>query len=84
MATLQVSDQQLEVILDALSMAQRRCEQLADQAEDRSIRTATRAVASQYGDLRRQIKDGLLNALVHKGARDPLAIGSDASSSAPS
>jgi hypothetical protein len=64
MAILQVSDQQLEVIIDALSMARRQCEHLAAQAEDKPIREATRAVAQQYGDLRRQLKDGLLTALI--------------------
>jgi len=86
MAILQVSDQRLEVILDALSMARRQCEHLAAQAEDKPIREATRDVAQQYGDLRRLLKDGLLTALITQGAspgvmvrtRDPRAISSEA------
>jgi hypothetical protein len=62
-----VSERQREVILDALSMAQRQCTHLADQAEDRAIRAATRAVAQEYGDLLRQLKDGMLDALLTQG-----------------
>lgn len=84
MTTLQVSDQQLEVILDALSMAERQCSLLAAQAEDKPIRTATRAVAHQYAELRRQLKDGLLTALITQGASPGLMVRTregDASSS---
>lgn len=68
MAILKVSEDQLEVILDALSMAARRCQELTDCIDDRSIKKATRIVASQYGELRQELKDGKLNAEVTVGA----------------
>ena len=82
-----VSEHQREVILDALSMAQRQCNHLAEQAEGRAIRAATRTVAQEYGDLRRQLKDGLLDALLTQGASPGVMVRTregDASSSVPS
>ena len=86
-----LTDHQLDLVVGALQIAARYTAQVADNVEDKAIRGATRTIASQYGELRRQLKDGQLAALVRQGSspaagliRDPLVMAGEASSSAPS
>jgi hypothetical protein len=60
MATLQVTPHQFELILSALRVSEKCSERASDQAEDEAIRQATLQIAAQFGQLRRELRDGVL------------------------
>jgi hypothetical protein len=60
MATLQVTPHQFEVILSALRVAEMTSDRAAASAEDEAIRAMTRRIAADFGQLRRELRKGVL------------------------